>query len=32
MGLAVRHGQSEHWPLETIEEVFDRRLKEMGLR
>ena len=29
-GLAVRLGQSEHWPWETIEEVFDWRLKGMG--
>jgi thiosulfate reductase/polysulfide reductase chain A len=30
-GLALRLGQSEHWPWETVEEVWDYRLASVGL-
>jgi len=30
-GLAVRMGQKEHWPWETVEEVWDDRLAPAGL-
>ncbi len=30
-GLAVRLGQAEHWPWETVEEVWDHRLAPVGL-
>jgi thiosulfate reductase/polysulfide reductase chain A len=30
-GLALRLGQSEHWPWETVEEVWDYRLAPVGL-
>lgn len=30
-GLAVRLGQAEHWPWETVEEVWDYRLAPVGL-
>ncbi|MFC1849062.1 molybdopterin-dependent oxidoreductase [candidate division CSSED10-310 bacterium] len=30
-GLAVRLGQQDHWPWETVEQVFDHRLAPVGL-
>ncbi len=30
-GLAIRLGQEEHWPWETIEDVWDYRLSPLGL-
>ena len=30
-GLGIRLGQEEHWPWENLEQVFDERLKPMGL-
>jgi len=30
-GLAVRLGQAEHWPWQTVEEVWDFRLAPVGL-
>jgi anaerobic selenocysteine-containing dehydrogenase len=30
-GLALRLGQKEHWPWETVEEVWDHRLSPVGL-
>ncbi|MFH1243163.1 MAG: molybdopterin-dependent oxidoreductase [Pseudomonadota bacterium] len=30
-GLAIRLGQEEHWPWETIEDVWDYRLSPVGL-
>jgi thiosulfate reductase / polysulfide reductase chain A len=30
-GLAVRLGQSEHWPWKTVDEVWDYRLSPVGL-
>ncbi len=30
-GLALRLGQEEHWPWETVEEVWDHRLSPVGL-
>ena len=30
-GLALRLGQSEHWPWETVEDVWDYRLSPAGL-
>jgi anaerobic selenocysteine-containing dehydrogenase len=30
-GLAVRLGQAEHWPWQTVEEVWDYRLAPVGL-
>jgi anaerobic selenocysteine-containing dehydrogenase len=30
-GLAVKLGQSEHWPWETVDEVWDHRLSPVGL-
>ena len=30
-GLALRLGQAEHWPWETVDEVWDHRLSPLGL-
>jgi len=30
-GLAVRMGQAEHWPWETVDQVWDHRLKPVNL-
>ena len=30
-GLAIRLGQAEHWPWETVEQVWDYRLAPVGL-
>jgi anaerobic selenocysteine-containing dehydrogenase len=30
-GLGIRLGQKEHWPWETVEEVYDHCLKPVGL-
>jgi anaerobic selenocysteine-containing dehydrogenase len=30
-GLAVRLGQNEHWPWETVDDVWDHRLAPVGL-
>jgi anaerobic selenocysteine-containing dehydrogenase len=30
-GLALRLGQEEHWPWETVEQVWDYRLESVGL-
>jgi anaerobic selenocysteine-containing dehydrogenase len=30
-GLAIRVGQEEHWPWETVEAYYDYRLKPMGM-
>jgi len=30
-GLGIRLGQQEYWPWETLEEVYDERLKPLGM-